>query len=457
MKLYFYGGVETVTGSNFLLESQSKILIDCGLVQREKTCSLENFLPFPYKAEDVKAVFITHAHLDHIGRLPKLLKEGFRGYIYSTLPTKEIAKEILLDSQKIIEENCREMNRENLYQKEDIEKLMSRWQTIDYHQKLNLDDFEIEFYNSGHILGSAFIKINNIVFSGDLGNKGKSLNQDLEDLPPIDYLVLESTYGDRNHQNLENREEILEKILERIIYEKRVLIIPTFALERAQEIIFDIQQLIEKRKIPEIKIFLDSPLALKISKIYEKYPEYLNQESAKEILAQGIFNREYLKIVQDADLRRLDADLRGLYGFCSEREMFLASNPKVILAGSGMVTGGKILKILKNYLEDKKTTILFVGYQAEGSLGRKILDGEKNVFIEGENLEVKAEILTLFSYSAHRDQEGILEWLKPQRFKLKKIFLTHGDEKAKQELKRKIMDELTIETIVPVENFFVDL
>jgi metallo-beta-lactamase family protein len=442
MKLYFYGGAETVTGSNFLLESQSRILIDCGLVQREKTCSLENFLPFPYQAKDIKAVFITHAHLDHIGRLPKLLKEGFQGYIYSTLPTKELAKEILLDSIKIIEENCREMNKENLYQKEDIEKLMARWQTIDYHQKFNLDDFEIEFYNSGHILGSAFIKINNIVFSGDLGNKGKSLNQDLEELPPVDYLVLESTYGDRNHENLENREEILEKILERIIYEKRVLIIPTFALERAQEIIFDIQQLIEKKKIPEIKIFLDSPLALKISKIYEKYPEYLNQESAKEILAQGIFDQEYVKVIENEK---------------DEREMFLASNPKVILAGSGMVTGGKILKILKNYLEDKKTTILFVGYQAEGSLGRKILDGEKNVFIEGENFEVKAEILTLFSYSAHRDQEGILEWLKPQRFKLKKIFLTHGDEKAKQELKRKIMDELTIETIIPVENFFVDL
>jgi metallo-beta-lactamase family protein len=442
MKLYFYGGVNTVTGSNFLLESRSKILIDCGLVQRERTCSLENFSPFPYEAKDIKAVFITHAHLDHIGRLPKLLKEGFQGYIYSTLPTKELAKEILIDSQKIIEENCREMNKENLYQKEDVEKLMSRWQTIDYHQKLSLDDFEIEFYNSGHILGSAFIKINNIVFSGDLGNKGKSLNQDLEELPSVDYLVLESTYGDRNHENLENREEILEKILERIIYEKRVLIIPTFALERAQEIIFDIQQLIEKRKIPEVKIFLDSPLALKISKIYEKYHEYLNQESAKEILAQGIFNQEYLKIVENKE---------------DERDMFLASNPKIILAGSGMVTGGRILKILKNYLEDKNTTILFVGYQAEGSLGRKILDGEKNVFIEGENLEVKAEILTLFSYSAHRDQEGILEWLKPLRFKLKKIFLTHGDEKAKQELKGKIMDELTIETIIPVENFFVDL
>jgi metallo-beta-lactamase family protein len=439
MKLYFYGGAETVTGSNFLLENKSKILIDCGLVQRANSCSLENFLPFPYKTKDIKAVLITHSHLDHIGRLPKLLKEGFQGYIYSTLPTKELAKEILLDAQKIIEENCHEMNKENLYQKEDVEKIMTRWMTVDYHQVFKIDDFEIEFYNSGHILGSAFIKINNIVFSGDLGNKGKSLNQDLENLPPVDYLVLESTYGDRNHENLENRKEVLEKILERIIYEKRVLIIPAFALERSQEIIFDIQDLINKKKIPEVKIFLDSPLAFKISKIYEKYPEYLDQEAAKEILSQGIFNQEYLKIVQD------------------EREMFLASNPKIILAGSGMVTGGRILKILKNYLEDKKTTILFVGYQAEGSLGRKILDGEKNILIDGENFEIKAEILTLFSYSAHRDQEGILEWIWPQRFKLKKIFLTHGDEKAKIELRRKIMDELTIETIIPAENFFINL
>jgi len=442
MKLYFYGGVETVTGSNFLLESRSKILIDCGLVQKEKTCSLENFLPFPYDVKEIKAVLITHAHLDHIGRLPKLLKEGFQGYIYSTLPTKEIAKEILLDSQKIIEENCQEMNKENLYQKEDIEKLMQRWQTVDYHQSFNIDDFEIEFYNAGHILGSAFIKINNIVFSGDLGNKGKSLTQDLEPLPEVEYLVLESTYGDRNHENLESRKEILEKILERVIYEKRILIIPTFALERAQEIIFDLQDLVDKKKVPEIKIFLDSPLALRISKIYEKYHEYLNQESSKEILSRGIFDKEYLKIVQVPE---------------DEKEMFLAQNPKIILAGSGMVTGGKILKILKNYIENEKTTILFVGYQAEGSLGRKILDGDKKVIIDYKIFEVKAKILNLFSYSAHRDQQGILEWVSPQRFKLKKIFLIHGDYKAKQALKRKIIDELTVETILPVENFFVEL
>jgi len=442
MKLYFYGGVKTVTGSNYLLENGSKILIDCGLIQKENVCSLENFSSFLYNPKDIKAVFITHAHLDHIGRLPKLIKEGFDGYIYSTLPTKELSREMLLDSQKIIEENCRFLNKEILYTIEDIENLMKRWITINYHEILEIDNFKIEFYNSGHILGSAFIKINNIVFSGDLGNKGKSLTQDLEKLPSVDYLVLESTYGNRNHENLDKRQEILERILEKIIYEKRTLIIPTFALERAQEIIFDIQKLIEENKIPKIRIFLDSPLALRISKIYEKYIDYLNQEAAKEILSKGIFNKEYIQIIEEVH---------------QEKEIFLTSNPKIIIAGSGMLTGGRILRILKQYIYDKNTTILFVGYQTEGSLGRKILMGEKEIMIEGDKFKVEAEILTLFSYSAHRDQEGILEWLKPQRFNLKKIFLVHGDQEAKEELKRKIMDELAIQTIIPSENSCFDL
>lgn len=428
MRVYFYGGASKVTGSNFLLEdNKKKILIDCGLIQGERTCSLENFLPFPYNPSEISAVLITHAHLDHLGRLPKLFKEGFKGYIYSTLPTKDLAKEVLLDSQKLIEENCKEFNKENLYQKEDIEKLMLRWQKVDYHQKFKIDNFEIEFFEAGHILGSAFIKINNLVFSGDLGNKGKNLNKELEPLPKTDYLVLEATYGDRNHQDLFNRRKILEKILERVIYEKRILIIPTFALERAQEIIFDIQKLIEKKEIPEIKIFLDSPLAFRISKIYEKYPEYLNEEARDEILAQGIFNKDYLKIIESEE---------------DERGMFFQNPPKIILAGSGMVTGGRILKILEKYKDEEKAIILFIGYQAEGSTGRKILEGE---------IRTKAEILTLFSYSAHLDQQGILEWLQEQRFNLKTIFLTHGEEKAKNVLKTKIMDELTIKTVIPKE------
>lgn len=438
MKICFYGGVEDVTGSNFLLESKTKILIDCGLIQKERFCSIENFKPFDYKPSDIEAILITHAHLDHIGRLPKILKEGFKGYIYSTLPTKDLSYEILLDSQKLIAENCRELNKDNLYQKGDIDLLMSRWQTVDYHQKLNISDLEIEFYNAGHILGSSFIKINNIVFSGDLGNKGKSLNEELEPLPEVDYLVLESTYGNRNHLDLEIREYKLEKIIERIIYEERTLIIPAFALERSQEIIFDIYNLIRRKKIPLIKIFLDSPLAFRITKIYEKYPSYLNKKIAAILNFKDIFNSEYVEIIYDKK---------------DEEKLKLASNPKIILAGSGMITGGRILNILNNFIEDDKTTILFVGYQAKGSIGRKILEGEKNIYINNKNVNVKAEILTLLSYSAHRDQQGLLEWIKPRRFNLKKIYLTHGDFDAKKDLKTKIMDEMAINVVIPNDNF----
>lgn len=433
MKIHFCGGVKELTGSNFLVEKNDlKILIDCGLIQKEKFCSLENFLPFPYQPSEISFVFITHAHLDHIGRLPKLLREGFRGKIISTPPTKELAKEILLDSQKIIEQNCYEYNRENLYKKDDVEKLMTSWETIDYHSQFKLNGLEIEFFNSGHILGSAFIKIlenkdklTSVVFSGDLGNKDRSLMKELEPLPQTNYLILESTYGDRDHQDLFNRLEILEEVLEKVIYEKRVLIIPTFALEKSQEIIFDIQTLIEKKKVPKIKIFLDSPLAFRIAKIYEKFSNYLNDEVEKEIRKGDIFNKSYLRIIRD------DRD---------EEDMFREPPPKVILAGSGMITGGRILKILDRYFSQRLTTILFIGYQLEGSLGRNILEGK---------IKTPAEILYLSSYSSHRDQSGILEWLKPQRFNLKSIFLTHGDLNSKKVLRNKIIDELAVETFIP--------
>ncbi len=449
MKIRFYGGVSTVTGSNFILEGdKEKIMVDCGLIQKERTCDLENFKSFSYDPKEIKYVFITHAHLDHIGRLPKLLKEGFEGKIFSTSPTKDLAYEILKDSLKVIEENCKFYNQENFYEEKDIEKILSLWKKIEYHQKIETEEFEVEFFNAGHILGSAFILFTHkrtkekIVFSGDLGNKFKSLDKDLEPLPETNYLVLESTYGDRNHENLEKRKEILEKIIEKVIKEKRNLIIPTFALERAQEIIFDIQELIENKKIPEIKVFLDSPLAFRISKIYEKYPDYLDEEAKNIILTKGIFEKSYVKIIYEKD---------------EEKEIFFSSPPKIILAGSGMVTGGRILYLLKRYIEDEKTTLLFVGFQAENSLGRKILEGIKEIFIDEKPYKVNAEILSLFSYSAHRDQEGILEWLFPQRFNLKKIFLTHGDNEVKRIFKTKIMDELAIDVYIPKEKDVFEL
>ncbi|MFZ8806359.1 MAG: MBL fold metallo-hydrolase [Minisyncoccia bacterium] len=449
MKIKFYGGVNTVTGSNFILEGdEEKLMIDCGLIQKERTCDLENFKPFTYNPKEIKYIFITHAHLDHIGRLPKLLKQGFNGKILSTSPTKDLAYEILKDSLKVIEENCRFYNQENFYEEEDIEKTLSLWEKIEYHQKLETKEFEVEFFNAGHILGSAFILFTHrrtkekIVFSGDLGNKFKSLDKDLEPLPETNYLVLESTYGDRNHENLEKRKEILEEIIEKVIREKRTLIIPTFALERAQEIIFDIQELIENKEIPEIKIFLDSPLAFRISKIYEKYLDYLDEEAKNIILTKGIFEKSYVRIIYEKD---------------EEKEIFLSPSPKIILAGSGMVTGGRILDLLKKYIEDEKTTLLFVGFQAENSLGRKILEGVKEIFIDEKPYRVNSEVLNLFSYSAHRDQEGILEWLYPQRFNLKKVFLTHGDDDVKKAFKTKIMDELALNVYIPKENDIFEL
>jgi len=441
MKIGFYGGVETVTGSNFVLEEDNeKIVVDCGLIQKERTCDLENFAPFPYDPKEISAIFITHAHLDHIGRLPKIIKNGFKGYIYSTLPTKELAYEILKDAIKVIEENCREYNKEVFYEERDIEITMKRWETVNYYEPIETKNFKITFYNAGHILGSSFLLINEkssnkkIVFSGDLGNKFKSLDKKLDELPAVDYLVLESTYGDRDHENLEKRREILERIVERTIKEKRVLIIPTFALERSQEIIYDLQELIENKKIPEIKIFLDSPLALRISKIYEKYPEYLNEEAKREILTKGIFKRPYLEIIESKE---------------DEKKIFDYPNPKIILAGSGMVTGGRIIDILKRYIENEKTTILFIGYQAENSTGRKILEGEREIVLEDKVYKVKAEILSLLSYSAHLDKSGIIDWLNPQRLNLKTIFLTHGDKQAKESLKIEIMDKLAVNTIIP--------
>ncbi|MCS7200575.1 MAG: MBL fold metallo-hydrolase [Patescibacteria group bacterium] len=438
MKITFHGGVKEITGSNFLIEKGGeKILVDCGLFQEENVCDRENLTPFPFKAKEISSVFITHAHLDHIGRLPKLIAEGFNGYIYSTLPTKDIAREILLDCQRVITDNCSDPRIEKIYTLENVEKVFDRWRTLNYHEKFKTNNFNVEFFDAGHILGSSFIRINNTVFSGDLGNLAEDLHKNPEPLPEVDYLVLESTYGDENHENLANREEILENILEYTIRNNNILIVPAFALERSQEIIFSIRRFIKNKKIPNVKIFFDSPLAQRISTIYGKYLDYLNPKFRQLFSELSTIEDDDFKVVRTKE---------------DEKEMFLASPPKIILSSSGMLSGGKILRIIKEYIPFQNTTILFVGYQAEGSLGRKILDGATEIMVEGEQLPVRAKILTLFSFSAHIDQAGILSWLYPKRKRLKSVFLVHGDEKSKKILKLKIMDELAIRTIIPDTN-----
>lgn len=443
MKIKFCGGVNSVTGANYLVETDKlKFLIDCGLIQKENICELENFNPFPYDPKEIDFVLITHAHLDHIGRLPKLFYENFKGYIYSTLPTKELAREILLDSNKLIREKCSEwvLNLEDIYNENNIEKILSRWECFNYHEKLKFDDLDIEFFDAGHILGSSFIKISNknisLVFSGDLGNIDPILNK-TEELPEVDYVVLESTYGDKLHSDIEKRKDILEDIIEETIKEKRILIIPAFSLERSQEVLFDIVDLIEDKKTPEIKIFLDSPLAIRILNIYSKYTEFLNEE-ARDFFAKKDYTRvSYLKIIYDEE---------------DERKIIDTPNPKIVISSSGILQGGRIIGIIERFIEKEDTTILFVGYQPDGSLGRKLLEGEKEVLIKEKKYYVKAKIEKLLGYSGHKDQRGLLEWLYPQRKNIKKVFLVQGEENAKLVLKSKIEDYLGIKAYIPKQN-----
>lgn len=445
MKIKFLGGVTKVTGANYLVETNKyKFLVDCGLIQGKNVCELENFEPFNYSAKEIDFVLITHSHLDHIGRLPKLIAEGFKGYIYSTLPTKDLAYEILLDSKKIIEKQCEYFNKDNFYTEENIEKVFQRWKTINYYELLNFDDLEIKFFDAGHILGSAFIQIKKegeiITFSGDLGNIDPLLRK-TDDLPETDYLILESTYGDRLHKELTHRRDILENIIEETLREKRTLIIPAFALERSQEVLYDLISLIEEKKVPEIEIFLDTPLGIRILRIYEKYPEFLNESAKQFFISRNYENLDYLKIIENGKIRQIED----------------YPEPKIIISSSGMIKGGKIIEILKHFINKESTTILFVGYQVEGSIGRQILDGDREIILDNEKYSVRAKIEKILSYSGHKDQEGIIEWVRPQRMRLKKIFLVQGDKQAKIVLKSKLEDYLGIKTEIPSENEEVNL
>ena len=299
-KLTFYGGAQEVTGSNYLLETKSngqktKILIDCGLVQGTKISEDKNDDPFLYDPSSVSGLFITHAHLDHIGKVPKLVKDGFRGKIFSTPPTRDFAKLMLVDSLGIMEKEARrDKKKRTIYSESDVERAMSQWEVLDYHQELSLPaaggGFKINFREAGHIMGSAMVEIENkgkkILFTGDLGNPPNPLLRDMEKVTDIDFLVIESTYGDREHEKLSGAKLKLERTIENTVRKDGVLMIPAFSLERTQKLLFQIDDLVEHGRIPRVPIFLDSPLAIKATKIYKKYQRYYN-ENAKDIIRSG--------------------------------------------------------------------------------------------------------------------------------------------------------------------------
>lgn len=441
-----------MTGSNYLIETpKAKVLIDCGLHQGSSFCEDLNFEPFLYDPKSIDAVFITHAHIDHTGRLPQLYKAGFRGKIYSTPPTKDFSEHLLIDSEHLLIREAEKRNAAPLYTINEINETMGLWEGIKYHKKIRVKDLEFELFDAGHILGSSFIAVytndgKKIVFSGDLGNVATPLVKDTEALADADYVLVESTYGNRIHENLDIRKDMVEDAIENTVKFGGTLLIPAFAMERTQDILFELNELVENDRIPKIPVFIDSPLAIKLTSVYKKY----SQDS-------DYFDKESLAIMKQGDKIFDFPGLKFSLTVEQSKEINEVLPPKVIIAGSGMSQGGRILHHEMRYLSDPKSAILFIGYQAKGSLGRQILDGAKIVKIFGEEVPVKCRMVKIGGYSAHADQIKLLDWLRSSQKSLKKIFVVQGEEEQSIPFAQKIIDELAVETVVPSRGDSVEL
>lgn len=445
MILTFYGGTKTVTGANYLLETkEAKVLIDCGLIQGEHFLEKQNLEPFPYNAKEIDAVFVTHAHIDHTGRLPRLYKEGFRGEIFSTPPTRDFAEQLLIDSEHLLSKEAEQKNEPQLYTLADVNETIKLWHTVKYRQKMDFKDLEIEFYDAGHILGSSSIVFTEktsgkkIAFSGDLGNVAMPMVKDTEKIKGVDYALIESAYGGRLHENMASRKDQLEDIIEDTAKTKGVLMIPAFAMERTQELLYELNSLVEGGRVSRIPVFIDSPLAIKLTAIYQKYsqdPDY--------------FDRESLMLMEKGDKIFDFPGLRTALTSQQSKEINNFPAPKVIMAGSGMSNGGRIIFHEQRYLSEENNTILFIGYQAEGTLGRRIQDGAESVRILGVEIPVRCRVASISGYSAHADQAKLLEWLKPMKETVKKVFIVQGEENQMLPLKQKITDELALDAAIP--------
>ena len=360
MKLTFFGGAGAVTGSNYMLESGgTKILIDCGLRQEGHFAERQNFEPFAYSPSEVQAVFVTHAHVDHTGLLPKLVKDGFHGTIYSTPPTRDFAEFLLLDSEHLLAREAEREHKEPIYTVDDVKEVTGHWKTIHYHEEVQIGPFRVKLFDAGHILGSAIVVIEaegkRIVFSGDLGNSPAPIIKETETIDHADYCLVESTYGDRIHEDVDKRREFLEDAIEDTVKSGGALVIPAFAMERTQELLYHLNELVEGGRIPKVSIYIDSPLAIKITEVYKKYENYFNKETQATVKSgDDILNFPGLHLTLTTE---------------QSKEINSAPFPKVIIAGSGMSQGGRILHHEMRYLPDPKSMILFVGYQSVGSLG----------------------------------------------------------------------------------------
>ncbi len=442
-----YGGVGIVTGANFLLEiptgagSPIKALVDCGLIQGEKSAQALNWNSFGYDPKDIKYLFVTHAHLDHVGRIPKLIKEGFVGEIYSTEPTRELAKLILEDGAGILAGEARRDHRKDpLYDLNDVNNAFRNWKTLEYHTETKYPGFSLNLFDSGHVLGSTMYKFSfengrNIFLTGDLGNTPAPLLRDTESIAGADYLVMESVYGDRNHQPRSECRTMLADIINETVKRGGTVVIPSFSIERTQVILYDLNHLVEENLIPSIPVFVDSPLAIKVTDIYKRHEDLFNDQAKADIQKNGdIFSFPKLEYVMTADVSQKIEKIPG---------------PKIILAGSGMSMGGRITRHEEFYLPDAKNTLIEVGYQSAGTVGRQLIDGLKEVVMDGRTIPVRASIKKILAYSSHKDSDHLVGFVDDAKTTLKQVFVTMGEPKASMFLTQKLRDNLGVDAIVP--------
>lgn len=447
MELSFHGAVREVTGSCFLLkarddkQNEHQFLIDCGMFQGEHMCGSKNFEPFSFDSKQIEAVFVTHPHADHTGRIPKLFKAGFRGPIYMTHPCVGLSRLVLEDAYHIMKEEAEKCGSSILYEMEDLLRAFDSVKGVSYHEQVNLAlGISVMFHEAGHVLGSSFISVEaegkRLVFSGDIGNDDVPILPDTETISQADIAICESTYGHRVHEPMKERESKLRAALEQMHNNRSVLLIPAFSIERTQELLYAMNQILEHDLHMSCPVFLDSPMAIRATQLYRDFKEYL------------IFDSSILK----------EAD-RDFFSFKNLRETLTVAEskmindtpaPKVIIAGSGMMSGGRIMHHLIRYLPDPKTILLIIGYQAKGTLGRKIYEGAKHVVVFGEEVRVNARTIAIGAFSAHGDMNKLTRWLHPDDNKIpQKIFLVHGDIEAKEVFATHLRHELRTEVVIP--------
>lgn len=445
MNISFYGAAEEVTGSCSLLDTgKTRLLIDCGAFQGGDFVEERNADPFVFDAKTINGVIITHAHLDHIGRLPRLIKSGYEGFIYGTPPTVELIRLVLEDAYDVMSYNNKKFGTPILYDMNDIAKTLGQCKTVDYYERFVLPSGEkisFKFCEAGHIFGSAFVELiigeKKLVFSGDVGNIKVPILRDTDNLPDdIDLLICESTYGGRLHDTRADRRTVIKDTVKRAMDRGGVLMIPAFSVERTQEILYDLNELIDQEGLlsKNLPIFLDSPLAIDATDVFDRYTKYFDSEAKKYLFSgDDLFRFSGLTVCRTRD---------------ESKKINSVPGRKVIIAGAGMMNGGRIQHHALRYLSDERNTLFFTGFQAPNTLGRKILDGAATVNILGEPVKVRCKVEFVDVLSAHADRARLMSWIGNNGNPPKRIILNHGDPEQSKILGDEIMSKIGVPALV---------